>query len=101
MLPFTFIGIPPRITNGQRMSEIQRNFIISYNSYLFFGAQMVIPGMDAKRINPGFPDGSPIRSDNACPVNTKGYRQIRDTDVVDYLIIGSLEKGRINSHIRF
>ena len=44
--------------------------------------------------------GLSITSDKSRPVYRKGNRQILDTDIMQDLVIGSLQEGRINCHNR-
>ena len=45
--------------------------------------------------------GLPVSADNPCPVYTKYHRQIRNTDIMNDLIVGPLKEGGINRHIGF
>src|SRR5205814_9060778 len=42
----------------------------------------------------------PIGADQPCAINSEQDRQVLDTDVVDQLIVGALQKGRIDRHHR-
>ena len=44
--------------------------------------------------------GRPICSYQTCSVQTQGYWQLLQANIMNYLIIGSLSKGRIQSHHR-
>ena len=42
--------------------------------------------------------GLPVASHKPCPVHRKEHRQVLDTDIVQDLVIGSLQEGGIDSH---
>ena len=42
----------------------------------------------------------PVASHKSGTVHAEQYRQILDTDIVDYLVIGALKEGRIHHHHR-
>ncbi|VFS89807.1 Uncharacterised protein [Kluyvera cryocrescens] len=43
----------------------------------------------------------PVGADDTRAVDGKQHRQLLDGDVVDHLIVGTLQEGRVNRHNRF
>ena len=42
--------------------------------------------------------GLAIIANDSCPVNGEDHRQVLEANIMNELIIGSLEKGRVDGH---